>query len=195
MGGDLLQLAGSNFATVVADPPWKYRDKVHAARVRGVRELEYGHGADRIRGRRGAEGYYPVMSIEEIAALPVSQVAAPNAHLYLWATNAFLDQAFHLARGWGFQPRTVLTWVKPGIGMGHYYRNNTEHVVFAVRGRLAVARHNQPTSFSAPKSKVHSQKPELFYEIAESMSPAPYLEMFARCQREGWVVWGNEVGD
>lgn len=189
----LIEFAGCNFATIVADPPWKYRDKVHAARVRGVKEADYGHGADKIRGRKGAEGYYPVMSIEEIAVLPVSEVAAPNAHLYLWVTNAFVDVAFQLARGWEFEPRTMLTWVKPGIGMGHYYRNNTEHVVFAVRGKLGVTRHNCPTSFVASKSKNHSEKPEEFFTIVESMSPGPYLEMFARRRRQGWEAWGNEV--
>lgn len=187
----LSDFASRDFATIVADPPWKYRDKVHAARVRGVKEI--GYGADKIRGRRGAEGYYPVMSNEEIAALPVGEVAAPNAHLYLWVTNAFVDVAFSLARGWGFEPRTMLTWVKPGIGMGHYYRNNTEHVVFAVRGKLGDARHNCPTSFVASKSKIHSRKPEEFFKIVESMSPGPYLEMFARIPREGWEAWGNEA--
>lgn len=191
MSMDLLDFAGANFATIVADPPWKYRDKIHAARVRGVKEI--GYGADKIRGRRGAEGYYPVMSTDEIAALPVVECAAPNAHLYLWTTNAFLDEAFRLARGWHFEPRTVLTWVKPGIGMGHYYRNNTEHVVFAVRGSLPTLRRNQPTAFAAPKSKIHSRKPEKFFEIVESMSPGPYLEMFARIRRPGWEAWGNEV--
>lgn len=133
------------------------------------------------------------MSTEEIAALPVVECAAPNAHLYLWTTNAFLDEAFRLARGWQFEPRTVLTWVKPGIGMGHYYRNNTEHVVFAVRGSLRTLRRNQPTAFTAPKSKIHSRKPEEFFKIVESMSPGPYLEMFARVRRPGWEAWGNEV--
>ena len=89
---NLIELAGRNFATIIADPPWKYRDKVHAARVRGVKEI--GYGADKIRGRRGAEGYYPVMSVEEIAALPVSEVAAPNAHLYLWVTMLLLTSRF-----------------------------------------------------------------------------------------------------
>lgn len=181
------------FATIAADPPWKYRDLVHATRVRGIKVAEYGFGADKIRGRRGAEGYYPVMTIEEIAALPVGHSAAPNAHLYLWCTNAFIEPAHVVARAWGFEPRTILTWVKPGIGMGHFYRNNTEHVIFAVRGRLPVLRHNQPTAFTAPKSRIHSQKPNRFFEIVETMSPGPYLELFARATRAGWVGWGNEL--
>lgn len=189
---ELEAFAGCGFQTIVADPPWSYRDKVHAARSRKLNNL-IGYGADKIRGRRGAAGYYQTMSIDDIKALPVSRCAAPNSHLYLWVTNAFVDEAFTIARGWGFEPRTVLTWVKPGIGMGHYYRNNTEHVVFSVRGSLGCKLKNQPTSFMAPKSKVHSQKPERFFEIVESMSPGPYLEMFARSYRERWMSWGNEV--
>jgi N6-adenosine-specific RNA methylase IME4 len=183
---------GCGFTTIVADPPWSYRDKVHAARSRKLNNL-IGYGADKIRGRRGAAGYYSTMTIDEIKALPVSKCAATNSHLYLWVTNAFVDEAFTIARDWGFEPRTMLTWVKPGIGMGHYFRNNTEHVVFAVRGSLRCKLRNQPTSFTAPKSKLHSQKPERFFEIVESMSPGPYLELFARGYRDGWMSWGNEV--
>lgn len=181
------------FSTIVADPPWKYQDRIHAARVRGVKVAEYGMGADKIRGRRGAEGYYPVMTTVEISALPVRAVAATDAHLYCWCTNAFVEQAHAVARQWGFEPRTILTWVKPGIGMGHYFRNNTEQVVFATRGRLPVLRRNCPTSFAAPKSRKHSEKPTAFFDIVESMSPGPYLELFARTTRLGWTAWGNEV--
>ena len=187
----MIQLPAGPFTTIVADPPWAYRDKVHAARVRRVTEI--GYGAEKIRGRRGAEGYYPVMSLEAISALPVKGIATENAHLYLWTTNAFIEPAHQIARVWGFEPRTILTWVKPGIGMGHYFRNNTEHVVFAVRGRLPVLRRNQPTAFHAPKSKQHSRKPDEFYTLVESMSPGPYLELFARRSWDGWTSWGNEI--
>lgn len=187
-------LPSGPFATVVADPPWSYRDKVHAARVAGVKAAEYGFGADKIRGRRGADGYYPTMTVQEIIALPVLSVVADNAHLYLWCTNAFIEQAHQISRAWGFNPRTVLTWVKPGLGMGHYYRNNTEHVVFAVRGSMPVLRKNVPTAFQSPKTRIHSEKPQVFYDIVEAMSPAPRLEMFSRRTRENWTQWGNEVG-
>lgn len=191
-GWDLLKnISRGPFATIVADPPWMYRDKVHAARVRAVTAI--GYGADKIRGRRGAEGYYPVMSLEAITALPVRQLAATNAHLYMWTTNAFIEPAHAICRAWGFEPRTILTWVKPGIGMGYYFRNNTEHVVFAVRGSLPVKRHNQPTAFHAKKDKQHSRKPDEFYGIVESMSPGPYLEMFARRPWPNWTVWGNQA--
>lgn len=187
------------FVTLVADPPWKYRDQVHRARTQQAKSQHYvGHGADKIRGRRGAEGYYPVMDVDAICALgqPGELAGCPvadNAHLYLWTTNAFLREAFLVMETWGFTYRTLLTWVKPGIGMGYYFRNNTEHVLFGVRGKLRTQRRNCPTAFEAPKSKQHSKKPDAFMEIVESMSPGPYLELFAREQRAGWWAWGNEL--
>ncbi len=185
-----LLLPPGPFTTIVADPPWPYRDKVHAGRVRASQDEGY---TGTVKGRRGAEGYYRVMSLEEIAALPVASVVAENAHLYLWCTNAFLEQAHQVARAWGFQPKTVITWVKDGIGMGSYFRNCTEHVVFAVCGRLPVLRRNQRTVFHAAKSPRHSEKPEHFMQIVESMSPGPFLELFARRQRPGWTAWGDDV--
>jgi hypothetical protein len=198
------------FVSVIADPPWQYRDLVHAARVNGVKATDYGFGADKIRGRRGAEGYYPTMTVGEICDLYVPSLLngsgrrrqgtlagyeiAEHAHLYLWTTNAFIEQAHQVCRAWGFQPRTILTWVKTQIGMGHYFRNNTEHVVFGVRGKLALKVKDQPTAFTAPRSKKHSEKPEAFYQIVERCSPGPYLELFARAERPNWTAWGFDVG-
>jgi len=195
--------------TVLADPPWQYRDRVGPG---------LGFGADRIRGRRGAAGYYPTMSVAEICDLyHPSQMQhvesgengkrgayvvrpgllcgypiADNAHLYLWTTNAFMVQAHQVAEAWGFIPRTILTWCKPRLGMGHYYRNTTEHVIFAVRGKLAVLRHDQKTHFEAPVGR-HSEKPQRLYEIIEQTSPGPYLELFARGRRAGWTSYGDEL--
>ena len=154
-------------------------------------------GADRIRGRRGAAGYYDVMSVKDICRIGGPGTIAgfniaENAHLYLWTTNAFMEDAHVIARHWGFTVRTILTWVKPQIGMGHYFRNNTEHALFAVRGRLDLKVKNQPTSFTAPRRR-HSQKPDEFFQIVERCSPGPYVELFARLPRENWKVWGNEV--
>jgi len=194
------------YTTVLADPPWQYRDRVGPG---------LGFGDDRTRGRRGAAGYYPTMSVDEIIALytptvlhgvgrmrglpAVKDVAhldryplADNAHLYLWTTNAFMVQAHQVAEAWGFIPRTILTWCKPRIGMGHYYRNTTEHVVFAVRGRLDVLRRDQKTHFEAPVGR-HSEKPAIMYQIIEQTSPGPYLELFARSRRAGWTSHGDEL--
>lgn len=183
-------IAPTMFSTVVVDPPWKYADKVNAALTREVSAM--GYGADKIRGRRGAEGYYPVMTQADLLALDIRPLVADDAHLYLWTTNAFMVDAHALCTAWGFRQRTILTWVKSRIGMGHYYRNNTEHVLFAVRGRLPVKRHNCPTAFTGAWRR-HSQKPDEFYTMVESMSPGPYLDVFARTHRPGWAVWGNEV--
>jgi N6-adenosine-specific RNA methylase IME4 len=107
-------------------------------------------------------------------------------------TNAFICEAHELALAWGFEPKTVLTWVKPGIGMGFYFRNNTEHVLFAVRGGLKGLRRDLPTGFNWPRGR-HSEKPAAFYDMVETMSPGPRLDVFARAKRFGWDVYGNEV--
>lgn len=176
------------YRTLVADPPWKYRDGVGPGS---------GSGEDRIRGRRGAAGYYSTMGAAEIMALGVDgdivgRRMSENSHLYLWTTNAFLEDAHRVARAWGFIPKTLITWRKPQMGMGSYFRNTTEHVVFAVRGSLRLKVKNQRTDFVAPRGR-HSEKPEAFFEIVERCSPGPYLELFARKRRDGWTSWGNEV--
>jgi len=177
-GIDLLYGIGDGlFQTIVADPPWDYRDPLQRGR----------HSS------RGAENHYELMKIGNIAALPVRQLAANDAHLYLWVTNAFMVEGHQIAIAWGFTVRTILTWVKPSIGMGHFFRNNTEHVLFATRGRLPPLRRDCPTSFAAPRRE-HSEKPCEFFEIVESMSPEPRIELFGRSQRPGWTVWGYEAG-
>jgi N6-adenosine-specific RNA methylase IME4 len=136
-----------------------------------------------------------------IAALPVADLADDSAHLYLWVTNPRLfkeerDEAgpIEILRAWGFRYITALTWHKLGApGMGFYFRGDTEHVLFGIRGKapidpaIRVSNH-----FAAPRT-VHSAKPDRFYEIVERVSPGPYLELFARRRRYGWDVWGNEA--
>ena len=161
----------SRYRTIVSDPPWRY-------------------GNTSTRG--AAEDHYPTMTIPELAALPVPEWSAPDAHLYLWTTNGFLREAFTLLDAWGYAYKTTLTWVKPQIGMGNYFRNNTEHVLFAVRGKLRTSQRHIPTAFTAARTR-HSEKPGIFYDIAEQSSPEPRLEMFARRQRFGWDTWGNEA--
>jgi N6-adenosine-specific RNA methylase IME4 len=161
------------YQTIVIDPPWPYADRINAK-------------------NRGAKNHYDLMSIEELMALPLASVSAPNSHLYLWTTNSFLEAAHVLMRQWGWTQKTVRTWVKPQIGMGRYYRNNTEHVLFGVRGKQPALVHNIATAFTAPRGP-HSAKPEIFYEQTEKHSPGPYLDVFARQARQGWTVLGNEV--
>jgi N6-adenosine-specific RNA methylase IME4 len=139
------------------------------------------------------------MSLSEMKALPVAEWAEPNAHLYLWTTNAFFSEAHELAETWGFEPKTVLTWGKvkpdgsPSMKMGHYYRGATEHAIFCVRGRLKlIGEATRPTLYLSPRLG-HSVKPDWFYQLVEEKSPGPRLEMFARRSRVGWDAWGNEA--
>lgn len=179
------------YRTIVVDPPWKYRNS------RGTQPRS------RI-GRRAitAEGNYKTLTNAEIAALPVSNVAADESHLYLWVTNPRLFgersrgevQPIDILEGWGFEYITTLTWVKTGPpGMGFYFRGETEHVLFGIRGRLGIpAADRESNVFSSPR-RGHSMKPDCFYDLVERVSPEPRLEMFARRARlSGWEYWGDE---
>ena len=148
--------------TIVMDPPWDY-DWLSLA-------------------GRAAPGY-ATMPLEEIADLPVSEWADDPCHLYLWTTNNFMGEACKLVSGWGFQHRTLLTWVKPRWGLGSYFRNSTEHVLFSTRGKTTTRRDDVATHFEAPVTE-HSVKPDVFYEIVEKMSYPPYGEAFQRQDRE-----------
>lgn len=165
-------MTATKYRTIVADPPWSYNDKLSAK-------------------NRGADAHYGTMPLHWIKAMRVQDIVEDDAHLYLWATNAFMVEAHEIVRAWGFEPKTILTWVKTQIGMGHYFRNNTEHAIFAVRGSLGTLRNDMPTAFTA-KRAAHSAKPECFIDMVETMSPGPYLEIFSRRHRLGWDVWGNE---
>ncbi len=138
------------------------------------------------------------MRVADIAALPVQQIAADNAHLYLWVTNNYLPAGMEVLRAWGFRYVTTITWAKDRIGLGQYFRGLTEHCLFGVRGQLPYRlgpdgkRQQGTTLISAPK-RAHSQKPDELYGIIERVSFAPYVELFARNTRPGWVSWGNEV--
>jgi N6-adenosine-specific RNA methylase IME4 len=157
------------FAAIVIDPPWRY---------------------DNVATRGAAEDHYPTMSLDQLAALELP--GADDGHLYLWVTNGFLRDGFDLMETWGYTYKTTLTWCKPQIGMGNWFRNTTEHVLFGVRGKCPTLRNDVPTHFVANRTR-HSAKPESFYDLVESCSPGPRLEMFARRHRFGWHVWGNEV--
>lgn len=174
----------TRYRTIVADPPWEYD------RVTGLG------------GKRAAADNYPTMTNAEIAALPVREMSEPRgAHLYLWVTNPRLFREDDDGLGprdimavWGFRYVTTLTWHKLGApGMGWYFRGDTEHVLFGVRGKLAIAEAARESNhFAAPRTG-HSTKPDRFYEIVERVSPEPRLELFARRRRFGWDVWGNEA--
>lgn len=161
------------FQTIVIDPPWDWGDEGDCNQF----------------GR--AKPDYHTMPIEDIEQLPVAKVADENCHLYLWVTNRSLPKAFRLIDAWGFRYITCLTWVKPSIGMGNYFRGDTEQVLFCVKGSQPLKRHDVGTHFDAPRGPIHSAKPDEFYRLVESCSYGPYIDIFGRKGRAGWSVWGE----
>ncbi len=184
------------YQCIVADPPWDYKTPGQIGKT-----LDHRPNRDKGESKHGAGSVarYGAMTMQELMALPIADLAAENAHLYLWTTNAFMEQAYPLARAWGFEPKTILTWTKtrksdgqPSMKMGYYYRGATEHVLFCVRGSLRLQGLAAPTAIFAERLK-HSQKPEEFYSMVEAQTPGPRLELFSRKLRAGWRAWGNEV--
>lgn len=183
------------FGTIMADPPWPYEG---GGPVGNGGRGSQGGAASRII-QVNASKQYGLMSIDDICSLRVSDYTEINAHLYLWTTNSFMEEAYSVARAWGFAPKTILTWVKtrvadgqPSMKTGYYYRSATEHILFCVRGSQRLLGKCEPTAFLEPRD-AHSVKPDRFYQLAMEQSPGPYLELFSRRPREGWSVWGNEV--
>lgn len=179
--------AGRRFHTLLADPPWRFRNAGGRPSPENRRLFKY-----------------PTMATDEIAALPVADLAGTLAHLYLWVPNALLPDGLQVVAAWGFQYMTNLVWKKTrgdgethGGGVGWYFRNATELVLFGVRGgsprTLAPAR-AQVNILEAARRE-HSRKPDEFYDLIERCSPGPYLELFARRPRVGWSQWGNEMDD
>lgn len=163
-------LPPGGFATILVDPPWPLQS---------------------------GEKHYRTMSLARIKALPVGQLAARDAHLWLWTTNALLPKAYEVAAVWGFTVRSPLTWVKFRLGLGGRYqlRNATEQLLFCTRGKAPLGSRSQPTWFNAPVTE-HSRKPAEQFAIIERVSPGPYLELFARRRPESnqpWAVWGDQV--
>lgn len=169
-----IAVESAKFATIVIDPPWDWGDEGDVDQL----------------GR--ARPTYATMSIDQLHALPVGDFADVDCHLYLWITNRSLPKGFGLIERWGFRYVTCITWVKPSFGMGNYFRGQTEHILFAVRGSQPLKRKDAATVLCANRgSTIHSTKPVEFYDLVESCSPGPYLEMFARHNRTGWKSWGE----
>jgi N6-adenosine-specific RNA methylase IME4 len=165
-------LPKGTYRTISSDPPWSYG-----------KTGDWGDGL--------AADVFPTMETEEIAALPIGELAAADSHLYLWAPVSKLPDAVGVCQAWGFRYVSLLTWVKPGLGLGRYWRVSTEHVVFGIRGSLQTTP-NLRNWFEAPRRR-HSAKPDEFFDLVEQASPGPYLELFARRRRRGWDAWGNEL--
>jgi N6-adenosine-specific RNA methylase IME4 len=168
----------------VADPPWD------------VRRLE-SPGAEAFGSRAGLRSValpYAPLALESIRGLPVLDLADQDAHLYLWTINKYVEAAYGITRAWGFRPSTLLVWAKPpmGLGPGGAFSITTEYVLFARRGTLAPSVRVDSTWWRWSRGR-HSAKPEAFLDMVETVSPGPYLELFARRNRLGWDTWGNEA--
>jgi N6-adenosine-specific RNA methylase IME4 len=185
---DLLAFIGRRrFKTILADPPWQFTNRT------GKMAPEH---------RRLSR--YSTMSVEQILKLPVPQIAADTAHLYLWAPNALLPEGLAVMAAWGFKYKSNIVWHKirkdggsDGRGVGFYFRNVTEMILFGVRGKNArtLKPGRTQVNYLATRKREHSRKPDEQYSIIESCSPGPYLELFARGERPAWVVWGNQADD
>jgi N6-adenosine-specific RNA methylase IME4 len=183
---NLLGFAGNRrFGTILADPPWRF--------VNMTGKVAPGH-------RRLSR--YATMTLDEIMALPVESIAAPTAHLYLWCPNALLPDGLAVMRAWGFAYKSNLVWHKvrkdggsDGRGVGFYFRNVTELILFGVKGKNArtLAPGRRQVNLLATRKREHSRKPDEQYEIIEACSPGPFLELFARGTRKGWATWGNQA--
>jgi N6-adenosine-specific RNA methylase IME4 len=182
------------YQTIVADPPWEHPDS--GKRTQPTKGGTWG-------GKwvgHGSKVPYERMTLEEIKALPVPELAARDSHLYLWTTNGFLRDAFTVLDAWGFKFSTVLTWCKApmGLGLGGAFSITTEFVLHARRGKLAPLQRLDTTwwQFKRPHNQnggpAHSAKPEAFLDYVELVSPEPRVELFARRARFGWDYWGDQ---
>jgi len=185
---DFIQFcSGKKFSTILADPPWQFQNRT------GKMAPEH---------KRLAR--YPTLVLDEIKQIPVAEAAAETSHLYLWVPNALLIEGLQVMESWGFNYKTNLIWYKvrkdggpDRRGVGFYFRNVTEIILFGVRGKNA--RTLQPgrsqENIISSQKREHSRKPDEQYTLIESCSPGPYLEMFARGNRPNWQCWGNQVDD
>jgi N6-adenosine-specific RNA methylase IME4 len=184
-GRDLLLAAtGKKFSTILADPPWRFTNRT------GKMAPEH---------RRLSR--YDTMTLQDISALPVGQIAADPAHLYLWVPNALLPEGIQVLRAWGFEYKSNIVWHKirkdggsDGRGVGFYFRNVTELVLFGVRGKNArtLAPGRRQVNMVQTQKREHSRKPDELYPIIEACSPGPFFELFARGTRPNWTTFGNQ---
>lgn len=185
---NLLAFAGTGrFGTVLADPPWQFQNRT------GKMAPEH---------RRLSR--YQTMTVEQIASLPVPRLLRETAHLYLWVPNALLPDGITILSSWGFQYKSNIIWHKirkdggpDGRGVGFYFRNVTEILLFGIRGKNArtLSPGRRQVNFIASRKREHSRKPDEQYEIIEACSAGPFLELFSRGKRDGWTCWGNEAND
>lgn len=176
---------GKKFSTIYADPPWRFQNRT-----------------GKVAPEHKRLNRYDTMSLEEIKALPISEIAAKKSHLYLWVPNALLPDGLEVMKAWGFEYKGNIVWEKvrkdggpDGRGVGFYFRNVTELLLFGVRGTpnrtLDPAR--SQVNLIRTQKREHSRKPDEIIPIIEKCSPGPFIELFARGDREGWAMWGNQA--
>lgn len=178
----------ARFKTVYADPPWRFANRTG--------KMAPEHLADICALHR-----YPTMPLADICALPVRALTADHAHLYLWVPNALLTWGLLVMGAWGFTYKTNLVWYKirkdggpDGSGVGFYYRNVTELLLFGVKGHLrTLTPGRRAVNILLTRKREHSRKPDEFYDLIQRCSPRPYLELFARHPRPGWAQWGDNI--
>lgn len=185
---DLSQaLGGKKFKTILADPPWQFQNRT-----------------GKVAPEHKRLNRYPTMNLKGICDLPVSDVAEDNAHLYMWVPNALLPEGLEVMKAWGFNYKSNLIWHKirkdggsDGRGVGFYFRNVTEIILFGVRGKnvRTLAPGRRQVNMIETRKREHSRKPDEQYELIEACSPGPYLELFARGERPKWSVWGNQADE
>ena len=176
---------GRTFRTIYADPPWQFQNRT-----------------GKVAPEHKRLNRYSTMTVEEIAALPVSDFAEEKSHLYLWVPNALLPEGLNVMKAWGFEYKTNIIWEKvrhdgqpDGRGVGFYFRNVTEVLLFGIRGSsnrtLAPAR--SQVNLIRTIKREHSRKPDEMISLIEACSPGPFIELFARGERNGWAMWGNQA--
>lgn len=174
------------FTTILADPPWQFQNRTGKVAPEHKRLNRYG-----------------TLKLDEICAMPVSDVTTENAHLYLWVPNALLLEGIQVLQSWGFKYKTNLIWHKirkdggpDGRGVGFYFRNTTEMILFGVKGHMRTLDpgRSQVNIIKSMKQE-HSRKPDEQYDLIERCSPGDYLEIFGRGSRTGWTVFGNQAED
>ena len=185
---DLLDAtAGNQFKTILADPPWQFQNKT-----------------GKVAPEHRRLSRYATLTLDEICALPVVTIAAPTAHLYLWCPNALLPDGLRVMAAWGFTYKANIIWHKirkdggsDGRGVGFYFRNVTEVILFGTRGKDArtLAPGRSQVNYLATRKREHSRKPDEQYPLIESCSPGPYLELFGRGVQPNWITWGDQANE
>lgn len=174
------------FTTILADPPWQFTNRT-----------------GKVAPEHKRLSRYATLKMKDIKELPVEDVLNENAHLYLWVPNALIQEGLQVLHSWGFTYKTNIIWHKirkdgepDGRGVGFYFRNTTEMILFGLKGKMRTLQSGRTqVNIIKTRKREHSRKPDELYDIIEACSPGPYLELFARGNRKGWIQWGNEVED